>query len=157
VAFRSVPFFAPFLTEGQALKRVLILDTCASGGTVDLFQVVSRGSPFAFDGAIQRLSRNNGLYVVAASAASEEAAEQDSLRHGVLTYALLAGLRAVDFGPLGRTSLHPSRGDVADVLEWLTFTANQVPHVTQELGIGEQSVHVGIRGENFPILPIYNP
>ena len=114
------------LTAVLALKRVLIFDTCSSGGAVAL---ASRGrSPYAFEGAITRLSRNQGIFTIAASAASEEAQEVKELGHGVLTYALLAGLRAVTDGPLVDQAIQPANNErVADVFEWFGLCRRSCP------------------------------
>lgn len=149
-----VDVLGDFLAMGPALKRMLILDTCASGGAVDLFQIASR-NPFALRGEIERLSRSQGVYVIAASAASEDAKEAEDLGHGVLTYALLAGLKAVDAGPLERISIQPSNpNQVIDVLEWFSFASGHVPRLTEELCGQEQSVHMAGRGSSFPVLPL---
>jgi hypothetical protein len=143
-----------FLLRGQALKRLLILDTCASGGAVDLFQVAAR-NPFVFRGEIERLSRSSGLHVLAASAATEEAKEVKDLGHGVLTYALLAGLAAADGGPLERKPIQPGSPDgVVDVLEWFSYAAGQVPRLTKTYCGAEQNVHTSGKGQSFPVLPI---
>jgi len=149
-----VDVLGDFLSAGPALKRMLILDTCASGGAVDLFRVASR-NPFALRGEIERLSRSQGVYVIAASAATEEAKEPEGLRHGVLSYALLAGLRAVPSGPLERIAVQPSSpNQVVDVLEWFSFAAGHVPRLTKEFCGEEQSVHTAGRGASFPVLPL---
>jgi len=143
-----------FLAMGPALKRMLILDTCASGGVVDLFQVASR-NPFALRHEVERLSRSQGVYVIAASASSEEAKESETLHHGVLTYALLAALKAVDRGPLDRTAAQPnSPNGVLDVLEWFSFASGHVPRLTREFCGQEQSVHTAGSGSSFPVLPL---
>ncbi len=143
-----------FLCAGKALKRMLILDTCASGGAVDLFQVATR-DPFAFRGEVERLSRGTGVYVLAASAATEEAKEPEKLGHGALSYALLAGLKGVKDGPLERKWAQASgTGQVVDVLEWFGFAAGQVPRLTKEYCGHEQNVHTAGRGTSFPVLPL---
>lgn len=147
---------AESLTRGEALRRMLIVDSCASGGAVELFQVATR-SPFAFQGEIERLARNQGVFILSASAASEVAREFDELGHGVLSYSLLAGLRDVDRGPLEGLSVQPSSGRVADVLEWFSFAAGQVPRLTQQLCGQEQNVHTSGKGASFPVLPIEDP
>lgn len=69
-------------------------------------------------GAIERLSRAQGVFTIAASASGEEAQEVDELKHGVLTYALLAGLKAADGGPLEGQTIQPTNPqNVVDVLE----------------------------------------
>jgi uncharacterized caspase-like protein len=146
---------ADFLSSGAALKRLLILDTCASGGVVDLFQVATRGSQ-ELRGEVEALSRSQGIYVLAAASATEEAQEPDSLGHGVLSYSLLAGLKAVDRGPLTGKWVQPrDEVGVASVLEWFGFAANHAPKLTREYCGHEQSIHAASRGNNFPILTIH--
>ena len=89
---------ADWIGSVPALKRMLILDTCHSGAAVTLAGGRGR-DPFAFRGAVERLSREQGIFTLAASAADEQAAEVPALAHGLLTYTLLAGLKAVDGGP----------------------------------------------------------
>lgn len=151
-----VDVLAESLTRGQALKRMLIVDSCASGGAVELFQVASR-DPFAFQGEVERLARNQGIFVLAASASSEQAREFQELGHGALTYALLAGLRDVAGGPLVQVSVQPSGGQVADVLEWFGFAAGHVPRLTKQLCGREQNVHTSGKGASFPVLPVEDP
>lgn len=146
-----------FLSMGAALKRMLILDTCASGAAVDLFRVASR-NPFALRGDIERLSRSQGVYVVAASAATEEAKEADELGHGILTYTLLAGLKAVHRGPLERLAVQPSGpNQMVDVLEWFSFASGHVARLTKRYCGQEQNVHMAGRGGSFPVLPLVDP
>lgn len=142
-----------YLTAAQALKRVLVLDTCASGGA--LASALKGRSGFAFRGAIERLARASGVFTIAASSATEEAQESKELRHGVLTYALLAGLKAVDTGPLADKHAQPSGSDrVVDTLEWLNFAAGHVPRITERLYGSPQDVQIGVLGQSFPVLPL---
>ena len=97
-------------------------DVASGVGSLDartLQQIVNEGNleihmrtarnPFAFRGVIERLSRSQGVFTIAATAASDEAQEVKELGHGVLTYALLAGLRAVDNGPLADEGILPAK------------------------------------------------
>jgi len=60
------------------------------------------------------------VFTIAASAAAEEAKESKQLGHGLLTYALLAGLGAVKEGPLEGKRIEPSSPDqTVYVLEWV--------------------------------------
>ena len=84
------------LGSARALRRLLVFDTGQSGGRFGLTRTAR--SPFAFRGAVERLARAQGTFAIAAAAVSDEAAEVPQLKHGVLTYSLLAGLHAVDEG-----------------------------------------------------------
>ena len=112
-------------------------------------------SGFALRGAVERLSRSQGVFTIAAAAAGEEAQESDELGHGVLSYALLAGLDAVDGGPLDDRHVQPTSPDrVVDVLEWFTFAAGQVPRLMERLYGAPQDVQTGTQGTSFPVLPL---
>ena len=140
------------LAKVPALKRILVFDTCASGGALGLSRQAR--DPLAFAGAIQRLSQHQGTFTIAASSAGEEAQEIDALGHGVLTYSLLAGLRAVDSGPLKDQGIAPNnRQGIADVLEWFNFAAEQVPRLTRRYLGREQDVQTSGQGTAFLVLP----
>jgi uncharacterized caspase-like protein len=137
------------LLKVPALKRVLILDTCASGGAVELFRV------FAVRDAVVRLGHDQGVHFLAAAAATEEAKESEQLGHGTLTYALLAALKAVDRGPLKDRGLEGSGpGQVVNLLEWFSYAADHVPPLTREFCGAEQHVLPGVQGISFPVLPV---
>ena len=73
----------------------------------------------------------------------------------MLTYALLAGLKAVGRGPLERLSVQPSNpNQVVDVLEWFSFASGHVPRLTRQFCNAEQNVHMAGRGGSFPVLPL---
>jgi hypothetical protein len=142
-----------YLGTAKALKRVLILDTCASGGALKL---ASRGrSGFALRNAIERLSRAQGVFTIAAASASQEAQESKELGHGVLSYALLAALKGVKSGPLEGKSVQPTGTDrVVDVLEWFSFASGHVPRLTEKYHGAAQDVQTSTQGQSFPVLPL---
>jgi WD40 repeat protein len=141
------------LGSAKALKRIMILDTCASGGALGL---PTRGrSGFALRGVIERLSRSQGVFTIAASAASEEAQESKQLGHGVLTYTLLAALKGINVGPLEGKYVQPnSRERVVDVLEWFSYASGNVPRLTEKLFGQSQDVQTSTIGSSFPVLPL---
>ncbi|MBI2826915.1 MAG: PQQ-binding-like beta-propeller repeat protein [Planctomycetia bacterium] len=142
-----------YLGAAKALKRVLILDTCASGGALGV--ALKTRSGFALRGAVERLSRSQGVFTIAAAAAGAEAQESPQLRHGVLSYALLAALGGVSGGPLDGQEVQPSGKDrVVDVMEWFTFAAGQVPRLTELLFGAPQDVQTSTQGNSFPVLPL---
>jgi WD40 repeat protein/predicted Ser/Thr protein kinase len=145
-----------FLSSGPALKRILILDTCASGGAVGLFRIGARG-PFALRGEVERLNRAKGVYVMAAAPATEEAGEVEELGQGLLSYALLAGLKAVDKGPLKEKWAQPSEAGVVSVGDWFAFAADNGANLSVKYFGREQAVVTTTAGNNFPLLPLRDP
>ena len=142
-----------YLGSAKALKRLLILDTCASGGA--LGPALKSRSGFALRGAIERLSRTQGIFTIAAAAATEEAQESKDLGHGVLSYALLAGLKAVEGGPLDGMYIHPNNPErVVDVMDWFSFAAGHVPRLTEGIYGISQDVQMSTQGTSFPVLPL---
>jgi uncharacterized caspase-like protein len=143
---------ADALGEVRALKQLLILDTCASGSVFQLGHTLR--DPVAFRRFVERLGQRQGVFTIAAAAAGEAAQEIDELRHGALTYALLAALHAVPPGPLEGKSLHAanSRGQ-AEVLDWFSFAAGHVPRLTKHFLGQEQTVQVSGQGRSFNVLP----
>jgi hypothetical protein len=138
------------LAAVPALKRVLIFDTCHSGSAVAL---AGRGrNPFAFRGAMERFSRAQGVYSLAATPADELAAESKELGHSILTYALLAGLQAVESGPLKGQTLKAGDGGGVDVLAWFRYARRQVPGLYERYVGRPQQVELS--GEDQPGFPL---
>lgn len=136
-----------------ALKRMVIFDTGQSGGEVGLTRTAR--DPFAFRGAVERLSRATGAFMIASAAVSHDAQEVPELAHGVLTYSLLAGLRAADGGPLEDQWIQPTGKDrVADVLDWYGFASTHVPRLTKQYFGRQQEVQHSSSGMSFPVLPV---
>ncbi len=141
------------LGKVPAVRKVLILDTCGSGGATGLLQK-GRG-PFDFQGAVERMNRTQGMFTIAACAAGEEAQEPGELGHGLLSYTLLAGLGSVDRGPLETRGIRTSRDDqVTDVLEWFSFAAGEAPALFSRYFGRAQDVHMATTGNTFPLLPL---
>jgi WD40 repeat protein len=144
------------LARVPALKRVLIFDTCQSGGALPL--ATGARDPFVFRGALERLSRTQGIFTIAATAATDQAQEAPQLKHGVLTYALLAGLGAVSEGPLvGQTVSPTGEAHVAEVREWFNYAQDKVPLLTKLYFGQEQFVGFSGQGATFPVLPVGKP
>ncbi|MCA9012451.1 MAG: hypothetical protein KDB01_22025, partial [Planctomycetaceae bacterium] len=132
--------------------RLLVFDTCASGGAI---QISRQGTnAFAFRSAFEQLGQQGGVFTLAASGATQEAHEVDDLKHGLLTYALLSGANAADFGPLSDRHAEAASVESLDVLEWFGFAAGNVPRLTKQYFGSEQQVHLSGTGTTFPVLSI---
>jgi len=142
-----------WISSVPATKRIVIMDTCNSGAAIE--QVGRTRNPFAFDGAIERLGRAQGVFVIAAAPATADAREVQDLGHGLLTYTLLAGLKAADSGPLRQRSI--STDDPAQpvsVNQWFDFASETVPSL-YKLYLGTaQDVKTYAQGTPFPVLPL---
>lgn len=133
-----------------ALKRGVIYDTCQSGRTMALSRTTR--DAFAFRGELERMSRSTGSFAIAA-AATARAHEVDQLPHGVLTYALLAGLGAVQEGPLADQGVKTDKS-VVEVCDWFGFAQDKVPLMTKLFRREEQLVGFSGQGTSFPVLPL---
>jgi WD40 repeat protein len=151
----SVEDLEAYEKKVAARKRIVVLDTCHSGAAIRF----STGDTFALRGAVERLNRTEGVFLIAAAPAGVEAREPEALAHGVLTYALLAGLGAVRGGPLKGEAVKPISPDgVADVLEWFLFASHHGPLLYEKLYGRPQLIEMGARkGSSFPLLPVRAP
>jgi uncharacterized caspase-like protein len=136
------------LAEVPALKRVLVFDTCHSGGAIAL--AGKAYNPFAFRGAMERFSRAQGVYSLSATAADDLAAETKELGHSILTYALLAGAGAADDGPLAGQAAGGK--EALDVLSWFGFAKQRVPALYEKY-VGRPQ-HLELSGEDQPTFPL---
>jgi WD40 repeat protein len=127
------------LRSVKALKKVVILDACQSGGALD---ILGR-APAAERAALEMLVRAEGLFIVAASTRQQEAIEVSELGHGVLTYALLSGLGATN---------DPSVPAVVTMHQLLTHISRKVPELAVRYGRTTRQVPVSFhRGMDFPL------
>jgi WD40 repeat protein len=151
-----------YLTQTGVRKQVVVLDTCHSGAALERKSKKGGASPEekALKSAIVALHRQNGAYAVAAARADEKAFEFETLKHGRLTYTLLAGLGAVADGPLaqrGNEALRDKDGMI-DVLEWVLFASKQVPALCRVDNVHPQTPVFKVTGSTpFPLLPATDP
>jgi hypothetical protein len=82
-------------TRMKALRTLVVLDTCYSGGSIQNARVITPGLANAAPGpeALDRMSQGSGRIVLAASRVDQESLESDVLQHGYFTYFLLKTLR----------------------------------------------------------------
>lgn len=128
------------MLEIKALKQLIIMDACQSGGSVEV--LAQRGAPE--EKAIAQLSRSSGIHVMASAGSEQYASEFESLGHGLFTYLLLEGLA-------GGADGAPKDGKVT-VYELKSFLDDQVPELSIKYKGSPQYPHTFSRGQDFPIV-----
>ena len=124
----------------QALKQLIIMDACQSGGSVEL--MAARGA--TEEKAIAQLSRSAGIHVMASAGSEQFAAEFAELGHGIFTYLLIKGLS-------GEADGSPKDGKVT-IYELKSYLDDQVPELTRKLKGKPQYPHTFSRGQDFPLV-----
>lgn len=124
----------------KALKQLIVIDACQSGGAVETFAMV-RGP--AEEKAIQQLARSAGVTVLASAGQQQVATEFKKLGHGVFTYTLLKGLN-------GEADGSPMDGKVT-ISELKAYLDDQVPELTKLHRGKSQYPNSFTRGQDFPI------
>jgi hypothetical protein len=126
---------ADALAKVPALKRVVILDTCAAGkfGTASLS--VERDLSSDAIRAHARAQERTGAWFLAGAAADKVSYEASRYAEGILTYSLLEGMR----GPA------LSEGDLLYVSRLFAYAEDKVPQYAQ--GVGGIQKPVTRRGE----------
>jgi WD40 repeat protein len=147
----AVDELAAAMGTARALKRVLIVDAAASGGA---FAGARKGqSEFGLRGAVERLSRPQGLHTLAAVAATDKSGEHAEFGHGVISYALLAAANGVSSGPLQAKPMEPTGpAGAIDVADWFHVAAEQAGAVREKLAGVPPDVHSSLQARGFPIL-----
>lgn len=119
------------LTAMPAAKQVVVLDTCQSGAALNTLGA-ERSAGADYQRAYEALRDSTGMWLLAGAAADQKSYESANVEHGLLTYSLLEaidrasgdGLRAASSGEL-----------FLDVERWLTYAANRVESLRNEVGI----------------------
>lgn len=129
----------------SALKQVVILDACQSGGSAEI--LAQRGA--MEEKAMAQLSRSSGVHVMAAAGSEQFATEVESLGHGLFTYALLEALG-------GGADGAPRDGNVT-VYELKAYLNDQVPELSRALKGSTQWPYTFSIGHDFPLIRSKNP
>ena len=124
----------------QALKQLIVMDACQSGGSVEL--LATRGA--AEEKAIAQLSRSAGIHVMASAGSEQFASEFAELGHGIFTYLLIKALQ-------GDADGAPKDGKVT-IYELKGYLDDQVPEMTRKLKGKPQYPYTFSRGQDFPIV-----
>jgi WD40 repeat protein len=124
----------------SALKQLIIMDACQSGGSVEL--LATRGA--SEEKAIAQLSRSAGIHVMASAGSEQFATEFAELGHGLFTYVLIRALQ-------GEADGAPKDGKVT-IYELKSFIDDQVPEMTRKLKGKPQYPYTFSRGQDFPVV-----
>lgn len=124
----------------KALKQLVVMDACQSGGATEVLAV--RGDPE--EKALAQLARSAGVHVLAASGSQQVATEFQALGHGVFTYALLAGLNGAADGV-------DQDGTITVAELWL-YVYKQVPLLSEQHKGKAQWPTGQLKGQDFPVV-----
>ncbi len=129
--------------KGMPLKEVLILDTCAAGAAnEELLKLVSeRNVPPDQRRAVEFLKDATGTVILMGAAADKVSYEASKYGQGLLTYALLEGMR-------GRSVEEGSR---LNVMRWFQNASEDVPQLAQSIGGIQKPVIAAPQGTGFPV------
>lgn len=128
------------LKQIKALKQLIIMDACQSGGSVEL--LATRGA--SEEKAIAQLSRSAGIHVLASAGSEQFATEFTELGHGLFTYVLIKALSGAADGA-------PKDGKVT-IYELKSYIDDQVPEMTRQMKGKPQYPYTFSRGQDFPIV-----
>jgi WD40 repeat protein len=126
-----------------ALKQVIILDTCAAGAaTSDLLQLAAKRDLTPDQRrALELLKDATGSHILMGAAADAVSYETSRYGQGLLTYALLAGLRGPALDEAGRV----------DVRRWFDYVQVRVQDLARDIGGIQRPQVSSPQGSTFPI------
>lgn len=136
----AVPEVVDKLKAIRALKQVLFIDACHSGGSTQL--LASRGA--GEEKALAQLSRSAGVHILAAAGSDQTATEFEELGHGLFTYTVLEALS-------GKADGAPADNKVT-VYELKSFLDDQVPAYSMKYKNKPQYPNTFSIGHDFPIV-----
>jgi WD40 repeat protein len=128
------------LTNIAALKQVVIVDACQSGGGVEMLAQRGAGE----EKALAQLSRSTGIHILAAAGSEQFATEFTELGHGLFTYVLLEALS-------GKADGAPKDGKIT-IYELKSYLDDQVPEYSKKFKGTMQFPHTFSRGQDFPLV-----
>ncbi len=128
-----------------ALKQVLIIDACSSGQIVNNLSTSSKSTASSQVRAIDRMQDRTGMFVLSGSAADKVSYEASAYGQGLLTYALLQGMR-------GLATRKTVGGDAVDVMQLFQYARDEVPRLAATIS-GIQAPMLGFpnRAASFDI------
>jgi WD40 repeat protein len=129
-----------WLKAVPALKQVMILDTCAAGAAAAKL-TETRALTSDQVRAIERMKDRTGLHVLMGSSANAVSYEASQYGQGLLTYALLEGMRGA--------ALRDEQ--FVDVQKLFTHAVDQVPRLATSIGGVQRPLVSAPKGSTFDI------
>ncbi|HEY8399745.1 MAG TPA: caspase family protein, partial [Cytophagaceae bacterium] len=124
----------------KALKQIIIMDACHSGGSVELLGM--RGG--SEERAMSQLARSAGVHVFASAGSTQTAKEVKELGHGLFTYLLLKALE-------GEADGAPKDGKIT-VFELKSYLDDRTPDLNKKYSGKPQYPYTFSKGHDFPIV-----
>jgi hypothetical protein len=140
VAAVSSEELVSWIKQSPATKQVMVLDTCAAG-TAARKLVETRNISSDQIRAIERLKDRTGFHVLMGSAADAVSYEATQYEQGLLTYALLQGMRG--------SALREEQ--YVDVSRLFQHAADAVPDLATHIGGMQRPVIAAPKGTSFDI------
>jgi WD40 repeat protein len=129
--------------KNMPLKEVLILDTCAAGAANEelLKLMEKRDVPPDQRRAVEFLKDATGTVILMGAAADKVSYEASRFGQGLLTYALLEGMRGRAVG----------EGGQLNVSRWFQNASEEVPLLAQSIGGIQKPQIAAPQGVGFPV------
>ena len=128
--------------QNMPLKQVVVLDTCAAGAALgDIVKIADRRdlSPDQIR-AIQFLKDSTGSWILMGSAADAVSYEANRYAQGLVTYALLEGMKGAALD-----------GDQVEVGRLFGFAQREVEDLARGIGGIQRPILSAPKGQTFPI------
>ncbi len=129
-----------WLGKIAARKQVIILDTCAAGAASDNL-MEKRDITGDQQRAITRLREREGVHILMGCTADAKSYETSQYSQGLLTYALLEGMKGAAL----------QRENYLDITTLFSYVADTVPILAKNIGGIQRPVSATPRGESFDI------
>jgi WD40 repeat protein len=125
------------------LKQVVILDTCAAGGASNDLVKLAETRDISPDQrrAIELLKDATGTFILMGSAADSVSYEASRYGEGLLTYALLQGMRGESLDDDSRLGVN----------RWFEKASEDVPDLAKSIGGIQKPVIAAPKGTGFPV------
>lgn len=128
-----------------ALKQVLVIDACNSGKVVEELTTNTRNLNSSQIRALDRMKDRTGMFVLSGSAADKVSYEASEFGQGLLTYALLQGMRGV-------ATRQTADGNYVDIMKLFQYARDEVPRLAESIsGIQTPMLAFPNQGASFDI------